>query len=169
MARGENLMNTEKTAGVATIIIGLLLIIFPMFFSELISIIVGLSLLFFGISTIFMGYNLKHDMDLVRKVTMAIGIISVIVGLLFLFCINYLSFLVSLQFYIVGFIMLVFGITGLLYRVNTSTIITSIIVLLMGILSIGLAIFALNQPIYISIILGIGLVIEGVTFLLNAN
>ena len=159
-------MNIEKTAGLSTIIIGILLIILPMFFSELISIIVGLSLLFFGISTIIMGYSLRLEMDVIAKAIMVIGIIAVIFGLLFIFAINALSFLISLQFYIIGFIMIIFGITGLLSRINTATIFTSIVVLLMGIISIALAVYALNQPIFIAVILGLGLIIEGVTFLI---
>lgn len=159
-------MNIEKTAGLSTIIIGILLIILPMFFSELISIIVGLSLLFFGISTIIMGYSLRLEMDVIAKAIMVIGIIAVIFGLLFIFAINALSFLMSLQFYIIGFIMIVFGITGLISRINTATIFTSIVVLVMGIISIALAAYALNQPIYIAVILGLGLIVEGVTFLI---
>ena len=163
---GGEIVNVEKTAGLTTIILGLICIIFPMFSSEFVSIIVGLSLLFFGISTAFMGYNMRYDMDASSKVLLVIGIISVILGILFLFFINALSFLVSIQLYIVGFIMLVFGISGLITRMNTASLLTSILVLVMGIVSLALAVFSLNEPIYIAIIMGVGLVIEGVSFLI---
>lgn len=163
---GGEIVNVEKTAGLTTVIIGLIIIIFPMFSLELISIIVGLSLLFFGISTAFMGYIMRYDLDALSKILLVIGIISIIFGILFLFFIDALPFLMSMQFYIVGFIMLVFGISGLISRINTASILTSIIVLLMGIVSIALAVFSLNQPIYIAIIMGAGLIIEGVSFLI---
>ncbi len=90
-------------------ILGLIFIIFPMFSSDLISIIVGLSLLYFGICTAFMGFNMRRDFDnTISNITIIIGIIAIIFGFLFLFYINALSFITGIQFYIVGFIMIVF-------------------------------------------------------------
>lgn len=149
-------------------ILGLIFIIFPMFSSDLISIIVGLSLLYFGICTAFMGFNMKRDFDnTIPNITIIIGIIAIIFGFLFLFYINALSFITGIQFYIVGFIMIVFGITGLISKMNRISAFTSILVLIMGIVAIALAIFALNQPIYIAIIIGVVLIIEGITMILD--
>ena len=148
-----------------------------MFSSDLISIIVGLSLLYFGICTAFMGFNMKRDFDnTIPNITIIIGIIAIIFGFLFLFYINALSFITGIQFYIVGFIMIVFGITGLISKMNRISAFTSILVLIMGIVAIALAIFivaialaifALNQPIYIAIIIGVVLIIEGITMILD--
>lgn len=160
-------MNIDKTAGLSSIIIGLMLIIFPMFSSELISIIIGLSLLFFGISTVVIGFNMRDDIGVLSNIIMVIGIISVIFGILFIFFIDALAFLVSIQFYVVGFIMIVSGISGLMVRSDKMFIISSIIVLVMGFVSLALAIFAINQPIYVSIIIGLSLILEGVTFLVD--
>jgi uncharacterized membrane protein HdeD (DUF308 family) len=160
-------MDIKKSAGLLSIIIGLIFIIFPMFSSEFISFIVGLSLLFFGISTVFMGYQIKDQMDLYSKIIMIIGAISIIFGFLFIFYIDALSFLVGFQFFIVGIIMIVFGITGLLSKLTRFSTFTSILVLIMGIVLFALAIFAANQPIYIAIIIGIVIIIEGVSLLLD--
>ena len=104
-----------------------------MFSSDLISIIVGLSLLYFGICTAFMGFNMKRDFDnTIPNITIIIGIIAIIFGFLFLFYINALSFM-----------------------------------LIMGIIAIALAVFALNQPIFIAIIIGIVLIVEGIAMMLN--
>ncbi len=139
-----------------------------MFSSDLISIIVGLSLLYFGICTAFMGFNMSRDFDnTISNITIIIGIIAIIFGFLFLFYINALSFITGIQFYIVGFIMIVFGITGLISKMNRISTFTSILVLIMGIVAIALAIFALNQPIYIAIIIGVVLIIEGITMILD--
>ncbi|MBQ2352796.1 MAG: DUF308 domain-containing protein, partial [Methanobrevibacter sp.] len=54
-------MAVNKGAGIFAIILGLLFIIFPMFSSGLVSIIVGLSLLFFGLSAVFMGINMRSN------------------------------------------------------------------------------------------------------------
>lgn len=160
-------MEIEKASGIFSIILGLIFILFPMFSSELISIIVGLSLLFFGISSLFMGFNLRSYRSIFSTAAMVIGLISVILGFAFIFYINAISFLVAFQFYIVGFIMIAFGITGLLSKMNRISTFTSVLILLMGIVAIALAVFALNQSIYIAIIIGVVLIIEGLNFLLD--
>lgn len=159
-------MDNQKAAGIFFLILGLIFILFPMFSIELVSIIVGLSLVFFGISAAFMGYTLKDNKGVAIAIII-IGIISIILGLLFMFYINAISFLVAFQFYIVGFIMILFGITGLVSRASKISNFTSILVLLMGIVAIALAVFAGNNPLYLAIIIGIVLIIEGVAYLLD--
>lgn len=160
-------MDIQKSAGILSIIVGLIFIIFPMFSATLISVIVGLSLLFFGISSAFMGFNMRNEMKSYSTASIIIGIIAIIFGFLFIFYIDALSFLVGIQFYIVGFIMIVFGITGLLSPMTRFSRFTSLLVLIMGILAIFLGAFALDQPIYIAIIIGIVLIIEGIAMILE--
>ena len=159
-------MDNQKVAGIFFLVLGLIFILFPMFSIELVSIIVGLSLVFFGISAAFMGYTLKDNKGVAIAIII-IGIISIILGLLFMFYINAISFLVAFQFYIVGFIMILFGITGLVSRASKISNFTSILVLLMGIVAIALAVFAGNNPLYLAIIIGVVLIIEGVAYLLD--
>lgn len=161
-------MEIYKIAGFLSIVLGLIFIIFPMFSGELVSIIVGLSLLFFGIAAAFMGWNLRNEVDnIFPNFILAIGVIAVIFGFLFLFYIDALSFLMGLQFYIVGFIMVVFGIAGLFSNLTRVSTFSSLLVLIMGIIALALAIFAINQPIYIAILIGIVLIIEGISLLLT--
>ena len=160
-------MGINKTAGILSIILGIIFILFPMFSSEVVSIIVGLSLLFFGISAAFMGWNMRSSFDTFSIIAIIIGIIAVIFGFLFLFYIDALSFLIGIQFYIVGFIMIVFGITGLVSKMTRVSTFSSVLVLLMGIVLIALAAFALSEPIYIAIIIGIVLIIEGIGLILD--
>ena len=113
-------MEFNKIIGLISIILGLIFIIFPMFSSEMVSVIVGVSLLFFGITSIIMGLSLRKTMKNIGMISLIIGVIAIIFGLLFLFAINALSFLVGLQFYIVGFIMIMCGIIGLISREKIS-------------------------------------------------
>lgn len=158
----------NRTAGLLSIILGLIFIISPMFASELISLIVGLSLLFFGIASAFMGFDSKNEYETFSTASIIIGLIAVVFGFLFIFYIDALSFLVGLQFYIVGFIMIIFGIAGVISKMTNVSTFSSILVLIMGIIAIALGAFSQNQPIYIAIIIGIVLIIEGVNlFLFN--
>ena len=84
-----------------------------------------------------------------------------------MFYINAISFLVAFQFYIVGFIMIIFGIAGLVSHVSRISNFTSILVLLMGIVAIALGTFAGNNPLYLAIVIGIVLILEGIAYLLD--
>lgn len=160
-------MDFEKTEGMIFIILGLIFILFPMFSAELVSILIGLSLVFFGISAAILGYKMEPRMHYFKITSIIIGIISILLGLLFIFYINAISFIVAYVFYIVGFIMIVFGITGLMAKVDKVSKFTSILVLLMGILTIAIGVFAGNNPMYLTIIIGIVLLLEGVAYLLE--
>ena len=160
-------MNYEKGAGIFFLVVGLIFILFPMFSSELVSIIVGLSLIALGISIAFTGYTLKDMRKEIPIIVIIIGILSIILGILFIFYINAISFIVAIQFYVVGIIMIILGICGLVSKTGKISNFTSILVLLMGIVAIALAIFAGNNPIYLAIIIGVVLIIEGIAFLLD--
>ena len=101
-------------------------------------------------------------------VAFAIGAITVLLGIGFIFFFDALSFLVGFQFYIIGFIMIAFGITGLISRFSKISAFSSIIVLIMGVVLIALGAFAVKEPIFIAIIIGVVLIIEGVSFLLHS-
>lgn len=159
-------MEFNKIAGIIFVILGLIFIIFPMFSAGLVSVIVGLSLLFFGIASIVNAFSVWNMMTHFSTVNLIIGIISIIFGILFIFFIDALSFLTGLSFYIVGFIMLIFGIIGLISESRLSKT-TSLVILLIGIIAIALAVFAIEQPIYVAILIGLCLIIEGARLYLD--
>ena len=161
-------MESNKGMGLLSIILGLIFIIFPMFSESLVSIIIGMSLLFFGISAVYTGLDMnKYANSMYAVPLIVIGIIVIILGFLFIFYIDALSFLVGIQFYIVGIIMIVFGITGLVSHSNHVSKFSSILVLIMGIVAIALGAFAQSEPIYLAIIIGVVLIIEGIAWLLT--
>ena len=159
-------MESNKGMGLLSIILGLIFIIFPMFSESLVSIIIGMSLLFFGISAVYTGLDMnKYANSMYAVPLIVIGIIVIILGFLFIFYIDALSFLVAIQFYLIGFILIIFGIIGFLSRISAFYLFTSILIFVMGIISIALGAFAWAQPMYIAIIIGLILIIEGVALL----
>jgi uncharacterized membrane protein HdeD (DUF308 family) len=63
--------------------------------------------------------------------------------------------------------MIIFGIAGLVSHASKISTFTSILVLLMGIVAIALAVFASNNPIFLATVIGIVLIIEGISYLIN--
>ena len=145
-------MEPHKISGILSIILGLIFIIFPIFSSGLVSIMVGLSLVFLGLTIILSEFS---------AINIIIGILAIIFGLLFIFNIDALSFLLGLQFYIIGILMIVLGITGLISGENVSKI-ASIMIILLGFISFIVAGFSLAQPLYAAILIGVCLIIQGI-------
>ena len=155
-------MAHERLAGLLYILIGFMLIICPMFSSTLISISIGFALVCLGMASISVGILISGETNRTYSISsIVIGFISLIFGMLFIFFLNALTFLTSLQFYIVGILLAVYGVVGLIYLEGKYKI-YSIVILVLGILNILLATFFASQPVLIAVLIGVALVVEGV-------
>ena len=147
---------------IITILIGLIFIIFPLFSANLISILIGASILIFGISLAYTGIISKDISGAFSSVAAIFGVVMIILGLAFIFGTNALSFLIGLQFYLVGFMLIVVAILGLLAGSDINRM-GSVISLVLGIVVLFIAAFAASNPELITIILGIALIAYGVS------
>lgn len=161
-------MESNKIWAILSIILGLILIIFPMFSSNLISILIGAIVLIFGVGLCYSGIISKEISTAFSSIAAIFGVVMIILGLAFIFGTNALSFLVGLQFYIIGFILIIVSAIGLLGGLPIQKT-SSIITLILGIVILFIAIFAANNPILITIILGIALIANGVSSYLNID
>ena len=157
-------MNRERILGLLFIILGLLFVIYPIFSSAFLSILIGFSLVCFGMSSICMGIVFTETSTF-TILSIILGIIAVLFGMMFLFFLNAVPFLVSLQFYIAGFLMILYGLMGIIFMNDKKSTIISAIGLILGILTVALAVFAASQPILIAIIIGALLIVDGVFLL----
>lgn len=153
---------------IITILIGLIFIIFPLFSANLISILIGASILIFGISLAYTGIISKDISGAFSSVAAIFGVVMIILGLAFIFGTNALSFLIGLQFYLVGFMLIVVAILGLLAGSDINRM-GSVISLVLGIVVLFIAAFAASNPELITIILGIALIAYGVSGYLHAD
>ena len=154
-------MAHERFAGLLYILLGIMLIVFPMVSSDVLSICIGFALVFFGIAAISKGFVFRGESNKAYSyLAIAIGIFSLIFGILFIFSINALTFLTSLEFYIIGIIMMAYGFVGIFYLDGKNKI-SAILVLILGILVVVFAAFLASQPILIAVLVGVALMIEG--------
>ena len=77
-------MESNQISGLLSIILGLIFIICPIFSTAFLSIIIGLSLVFFGLASILAGF---------KAANIIVGILAILVGLIFVFNITALSFI----------------------------------------------------------------------------
>ena len=160
-------MDSNKYAGILIILLGLIFMCFPIFSSVLFSVIVGVSLLLLGISIAALGFDLRATNGALAALTIVLGIIGIIIGILFIFYLDAVSILVSLEFYIIGIIMLITGISGLFVNEDGKSKFVAVLIIIMGIISFLIAVYALAEPLYIAILVGIVLILEGILMLLK--
>ena len=158
-------MNSNQYTGILIILLGIIFMCFPVFSSVVFSVIIGVSLLFLGIAAIFMGWDMRKASKSYAVLTVLLGILGIILGILFAFYVDAVSFLVSFEFYILGFIMIVVGICGLFAKNDAKAKVMALIIIILGFVSFFVAAFALAEPIYIAIIVGIVLILEGIMML----
>jgi uncharacterized membrane protein HdeD (DUF308 family) len=115
-------------------------------------------------SSVCMGIVFTEN-PLYTYLSIFLGIITILFGMMFMFFLNALPFLVSLQFYIVGFLLMLYGLIGIIFLKDKKQVIVSAIGLLLGILTVVLSVFAASQPVLIAIIIGTLLIVDGVFLL----
>jgi uncharacterized membrane protein HdeD (DUF308 family) len=145
-------MERNQISGILSIILGLIFIICPIFSTAALSILIGLSLVFFGIAIILSGFSAFN---------IIIGILAIIVGLVFTFNITALSVLFGLQFYVIGIILILAGIVGIISDSQISKI-ASVLIIILGIVSFALGGFSIDQPLFAAVLIGIALIIQGI-------
>lgn len=143
-------MEPHKIAGILSIILGLIFIICPFFGTAVVSVMIGLSLLFLGIILILAQFS---------ALNIVVGLLSIIVGIIFITNIAALSFLFGFLFYVVGILLILVGIVGL---VSAGSKLAAIGIIILGIISFALGAFSIDNPIFAAVLIGVSLIVEGI-------
>ena len=155
-------MNFKKSIGFITLLLGILFVACPIFFRNMLPTIMGLSLLCLGISVIFNGWDIRRISDNVySNISLVIGVILIVLGLLFIFYIVLISIVSGFEFYIVGILFIVIGVNGYLSNINRAHDFSSIFILIMGVLSISLVVLTSPNLVVVPILIGVVLIVEG--------
>lgn len=157
-------MDLRKLLGIIFIILGLLFIVYPMYSAAAVSWIAGICLIAFGFASIIDGFSVWSMMAHVSAIKILLGICAILFGILFIYEIDALSFLVGYIFYLIAFVMIFVGIAGIFFGFDSISKLTSVLILILGIVALFLAAFSIAQPLYTAILVGICLIMEGITF-----
>ena len=161
-------MDYRKILGFLFIILGLLFMIYPVYSAEAVSLIAGISLIAFGIASIIDGFSIFSMMTHFSAVNILLGICAILLGVLFIYEIDALSFIIGFQFYLIAFVLMFIGIVGMFKGIESLSRLASVLILILGIIAVFLASFSIAQPLYTAIIVGICLVLYGITFLASS-
>ncbi|WP_295610514.1 DUF308 domain-containing protein [uncultured Methanobrevibacter sp.] len=158
-------MDFRKVLGILFIILGLIFAIYPMYSAGAVSLIAGISLIAFGFASIIDGFSLWSRITHVSAINIFVGICAILLGILFIYEIDALSFIIAFNFYIIAFILIIAGITGIIIGPDTLSRLASVLILILGFVVVYLAAFSIANPLYCAIIVGICLIMYGITFL----
>ena len=158
-------MNYKTILGILFIILGLIFAVYPMYSAQAVSWIAGICLIAFGFASIIDGFSLWSVMTHVSLINILLGICAILFGLLFFYQIDALSFLVGFHFYLIAFVLIFAGISGIVFGSDTISRLASVLIVILGIVVVYLAFAAIASPLYVAIIVGICLIMEGILFL----
>ena len=158
-------MDFRKMLGIIFIILGILFAVYPLYAAEAVSWILGIGLICFGFASIIDGFSIWSMMAHVSLMNILLGICAILLGILFIYEIDALSFLLAYKFYLIAFVLIFVGLVGIIFALDATSRITSVLILILGIVAVFCAAYSIIEPLYATIILGICLIMEGIAFL----
>ena len=156
MAEGNNVL-----LGILAVILGILVIAFPLLSIFTASVLAGLAVVFLGIWLLAQSFGTWGASKSASIVFLILGLIAVICGIGLFGHILAFSFLASIALFFAGFFLIISGIMSLLAKEGTAAKGSGGIGVILGILYIILASFAWD-PYYLAVLIGIWLLIDGI-------
>jgi hypothetical protein len=160
--------NKNVLLGVVAIILGLIVIAFPMISIFTVSILAGLGVLALGIWFLVQGFSGWKISKGTSILNLILGIIAIIAGIGLVGNIVELSFLASFILYLAGFFLFMSGVITLFTGEGGSAKGVGVLGILMGIIYIILGLYAWN-PFYLAALIGIWLIISGIFEIFKPN
>lgn len=147
------------------IVLGLIIIAFPLLGVIPFSVLTGLAVLFLGVGLLAAGITSMGESRALGIVELTLGVLAIILGMGFIFNPSLFSFVAAVFVFIAGLFLIISGIVALATRIG-GNIWTGLIALILGIIYMIVAIYVAN-PLYLGILIGIWLLITGILTLLQ--
>jgi uncharacterized membrane protein HdeD (DUF308 family) len=142
------------------IVLGLIIIAFPLLGVIPFSILTGLVILFLGVGLLAAGISSMKGSKSLGIVELVLGVLAIILGLGFIFIPALFSFAAAVFVFIAGIFLIMAGIASIVSRIEGG-LYGGIITLVLGIIYIIVAIYIQN-PLYLGILIGLWLLITGI-------
>ncbi|WP_321423489.1 DUF308 domain-containing protein [uncultured Methanobacterium sp.] len=156
-------MNEGKNTliGILAIILGLIVIIFPLVSVLTFSVLMGLGIIFLGIWFFAQSFHVWEKNLAAGIADLLLGIIAVLFGIVFLGDVRVFEFLTFLALYIVGLFLIIAGFMALFSGKDLKSRGIGILGIIFGILYFIVGIYVAN-PLFLAIILGAFLILAGI-------
>ncbi len=154
-------MDKNSYIGILAILLGLIVIIFPLVSIATISVLAGLGIIFLGIWLLFKSYKSWGKNMAAGIASLILAFFAIALGIVFIGNIEALSFLTFLAVYIVGFFLIITGLTSLFTDSGIKARGIGALGVIFGLLFMVMGIYLAN-PLFLAVILGAFLIIAGI-------
>lgn len=158
-------INGTRSLGLVTLILGVLILIFPLASIFTLSVLSGIAILFIGLWLLILGartWSISRGPSILYLI---LGIFGIILAVAIIGNITLFSVLTAFWIYLTGIILIIAGIASLFARAEKSSRIASLAVCIIGVLYLVVGIFA-KDPIFLAWLIGLALVIDGIGLLI---
>jgi len=161
---GENI-NGTRSVGLITLILGILILIFPLASIFTLSVLSGVAILFVGLWLLILGARTWPIRKGASILYLIIGILGIILAVAIIGNIALFSVLTAFWIYLTGIILIIAGIASLFAREEKASRIASLVVCIIGVLYLIVGTFVMN-PLFLAWLIGLALVIDGIGLLI---
>jgi len=154
-------INGTRSLGIITLILGLLILIFPVASIFTLSVLSGVAILFIGLWLLILGARTWTDSKGASILYLILGILGIILAIALIGNIALFSALTAFWIYLTGIILIIAGIASLFAREEKTSKIAAAAVCILGVLYLIVGTFAMN-PVFLAWIIGLALVIDGI-------
>lgn len=159
MAEGNNVL-----LGILAIILGILVIAFPLFSVFTASVLAGFAIVFLGIWLLVQSFGIWGTSKGASIAYLILGLIAIVGGIGLFGSVLAFSFLASFWLYFAGFFLIISGIMSFFVKDDTVNKGVGGLGIILGILYMILGAYAWN-PLYLAFLIGLWLIIEGISII----
>jgi membrane protein HdeD len=156
-------MDRKNGSALILIVLGLIIIAFPVLGVVPFSVLTGLAVLFLGVGLITAGLTTLDENMAMGIVELTLGVLAIILGIGFIFNPSFFSIVAAVFVFIAGLFLIISGIVAITTRVG-GNIWTGLIAIVLGIVYLIVAVYVAN-PLYLGLLIGLWLLISGILML----
>lgn len=150
-------------SAIVLIILGLIVLAFPLLGVVPAAVITGFLVLIFGLGLLFGGITEMGESAGLGILEIILGVIALVLGIGFIFNPGLFAFLAGLLIYIIGIFLVVVGIIGVITKAGNSRW-NGVVAIIIGLLYMIVGAYVSN-PIYLGILIGLWLLLMGIIML----
>jgi len=150
----------KNTLAIVLIILGIIVLAFPLLGLVPISILTGLGVAFLGIGLILAGFSDRVESSGLGLLEIVLGIIALVLGLGFILNPGLFSFVAGLIVYMAGLFLIIVGVVALFTKAGGSRW-NGVVAIIIGLIYLIFGYF-ISNPFYLGIIIGLWLLITGI-------
>ena len=155
-------------SAIILIILGLIVLAFPILGVVPAAVITGFLVLILGMGLLFGGIAEMGESAGLGIIEIILGIIALILGIGFIFNPALFSFVAGVIVYLVGIFLIIAGIMGIVTKAGNSRW-NGVVALIIGLLYIIVGAAFASNPLYLGILIGLWLLIVGIMMLFQRD